>query len=328
MTGVLIPTATVAEWLEARRHGVTASEIAVIMGLSPWSSPYALFWRKLGELPEQDDSDAMALGRYLESYVLDRFEDRHPEFVVAAGGQHLYSHPDRPWQMATPDAMLHEADLSHMPTRHGPMVTSIYPVAVLEAKTDASHDGWGEDGTDGIPVRYRCQVLWQCDVLGVDHWYLACLFLHSRKLRVYEGVIDADAEADLKIMRDTAQCFLDDIRDGNPPDVDWRPATTTALKRLHPSVEDRDAHIGRRLEISYRAAIRRHKEAEKRKQLMENRLRDAMGSARRAVAAYGSGPGGGLLIARRDVYDLPEKTITRKAATVDRLVAVKPKDQP
>ncbi|MDR3033905.1 MAG: YqaJ viral recombinase family protein, partial [Kitasatospora sp.] len=38
MTAVLVPAASEAEWLEARRQGVTASEIAAILGLSPWES--------------------------------------------------------------------------------------------------------------------------------------------------------------------------------------------------------------------------------------------------------------------------------------------------
>ena len=63
------------EWLEARRHGITASEIAAVLGLSPYESPYSLYWRKLGELPAQDDTLAMALGRHLESFVAGQFAD-------------------------------------------------------------------------------------------------------------------------------------------------------------------------------------------------------------------------------------------------------------
>jgi putative phage-type endonuclease len=310
MTAVLIPTSSEQEWLEARRQGITASEIPVIMGLSPYSSPYALYHRKLGVLPEQDDNDAMALGRYLEQYVADRFESLHPQFRLDAQARwSLYAHRDRPWQMASPDRILWEAD----PDEDEPI-----PLAVLEAKTDASYDGWGEDGTDQIPVHYRCQVLWQMDVLGVTTGYVACLFLHSRKIRVYELTLDSDAEADLKIMRDTASCFLQQIKDGDEPDVDWRPATTAALKRLHPLLGDFTMTIPARLAAWYRAACRDVKAAEKRKALYENRIREVLGTGR-----YANSPDG-MPVARRDVYDLPEKTITRKASTVDKLVPAKP----
>ena len=56
---VLPGTASEADWLTARRQGITASEIAIVMGLSPYSSPFALYHRKTGDLPEQPDSTAM-----------------------------------------------------------------------------------------------------------------------------------------------------------------------------------------------------------------------------------------------------------------------------
>jgi putative phage-type endonuclease len=305
---LLIKTGTEEEWLAARRRGVTASEIAVVMGLSPYDSPFALYHRKRGDLPDVEDTDAMERGRILEPYIAERFGRRYP-FCQVGDGRQLFTHPERPWQMATPDRLLTEG----LP--HG--YPSACAVAVLECKTDASgSDEWGDDGSDQIPVHYRCQVLWQMDVLGVTAAYVACLAMRSWKLRVYELTMDGDAEADLKIMRDTAECFLDDIRDGRAPGVDWRPQTAAALKHLHPSLEDREAIVGVRTAISYRAACRRYKEAERRKNEMANRLRAEMGSARTAVTRRGE------QVATRQVYEVKEHT--RKASTTDKLVPAKP----
>jgi putative phage-type endonuclease len=321
---LLIETGTEAEWLAARRNGITASEIAVVMGLSPYDSPFALYHRKRGDLPEIEDTDAMERGRVLEPYIADRFARLHPEFIVDGDGRALYAHPDRPWQMATPDRLLQESATCGIAEHDG--VFEIENVAVLETKTDAgSDDAWGDDGTDQIPVHYRCQVLWQMDVLGVTAGYVACLAMRSWKLRVYELTMDDQAQADLRLMRIEALAFLDRLNGcGGPPDVDWRPQTAAALKHLHPSVEDRDAHIGRQLEISYRAALRRYREAGRRKDEMTNRLRQAMGTARRAVASHTRGADGGrVVIATRQVYEVAEHT--RKASTVDKLVPAKPK---
>ena len=93
---------------------------------------------------------------------------------------------------------------------------------------------WGEDGTDEIPVHYRCQVLWQMDVMGVDTAFVACLFIQPWKTRVYELTMDDAATADLKLMREEARDFLDRIDLRDPPDVDWRPATASALKTPPP----------------------------------------------------------------------------------------------
>ena len=68
-------TRSEAEWLEARRQGITASEIAIVMGLSPYSSPYALYHQKLGQLPGVEETDAMQLGKHMESFVADRFAE-------------------------------------------------------------------------------------------------------------------------------------------------------------------------------------------------------------------------------------------------------------
>ena len=309
MTATLIETGTEAGWLEARRHGVTASEIASVMGLAPdsWASPYALYHRKRGELPGIEDTDAMERGRILEPYIAGRFAKLRPEFAVEGDGRTLYRHPERPWQMATPDRVLTE-----------------YPAlgdfaAVLETKTDAGDD-WGEEGTDQIPVHVRCQVLWQMDVMGVSTAYVACLLMRSWKLRVYEIALDAGAEADLELMRGEAREFLDRISRGNPPDVDWRPQTAAALKHLHPDVEDREAVVSTRAAISYRAACRRYKEAERRRDEMTNRLRAEMGSARTAVTRRGEE------VATRQAY--PVREHVRKASAVDKIVPAKPrKDQ-
>jgi putative phage-type endonuclease len=320
MTAVLIPTGSEQEWLDARRKGVTASEIAILLGLSPYGSPFALFHQKRGDLPDQEDDLAMAIGRHFEDFVAGQFAERHPEWVVTGNGRDLFAREDRPWQMATPDREVWEYQVER--ETNGTELTK--PVAVLEAKTDGGFDGWGDDGTDEIPVHYRCQVLWQMDVLGVTTGFVACLFMNRRQLRVYELTLDDAAQADLKVMRSAARRFLERIDHGDAPGVDWRPATTGALKHLHPDVQDTDVPISSQLAGWYMAACRNLKAAEQRKARWENEIRERIGSAHRAFD-----PGrGGQVIARRDVYDVPAKTIERKAYTVNKLVAVKPKEKP
>ena len=91
------------------------------------------------------------------------------------------------------------------------------PIAVLETKSDASPgDQWGEDGSDEIPVHYRGQVLWQMDVMGVSTAFVACLFIQTWKIRVYELTMDDAAIADLKLMREEARDFLDRIELAGP----------------------------------------------------------------------------------------------------------------
>jgi putative phage-type endonuclease len=339
----LIPTASEAEWLAARRRGVTASEIAGIMGLAPnsWESPYSLYHQKLGILPPPEQTEEQEVGQVLEPYIARKFAERHPEFAVLGDGRGLYAHSSRPWQLATPDQIVHElAEVDGCTCGQGP--NGYYgahergcgwelgqPVAVAEFKTDGGSDEWGEPGTDEIPVHYRCQVLWQMDVLGLRRAYVACLG-RDRKVREYvvehagqftQGWCIGECKAceDIALMREAARDFLDRIDRKDPPDVDYRPATAYALKQLHPSVEEFDATIGDRLAANYRAAARNLKHWEQRKKLYEARIRQAIGPAHRAIVA------GGEVVARRDVYEVRESV--RKGYTVDKLVNVPPKKE-
>lgn len=326
MSGILIPTISEADWLDRRRHGITASEIAIVLGLSPYSSPFELYYRKRGELPPQPDNDAMAIGRAMENYVAGQFGRRHPEFYLTGSGRELYRHSEREWQMATPDRVAFERQLCGSCDAGLPMGCTCEteregrePLAAVECKVDAG-DQFGDEDSGEIPVHYRCQVLWQMDVLSVTTGYLAALLWHKRQVRVYEITMDDQARADLELMRAEALAFLGRIRTGEAPEPDWRPATTAALKHLHPSLDDRHQPVSRQLARSYRAAVRRYEEAKRRREEMTNRLRDAMGSAHFAVTPDGQ------KVARRDVY--PVKEHVRRASTTDKIVPIQPKDKP
>ena len=296
-------------WFAERANGITASEIAAVMGLSPYESPFSLYWRKRGMLGEQADSEGMRWGRRLERHIADEFADRHPEFSVMAAG--LYARADRPWEMASPDGLLYDTETYGVVERAG--VFYIEPVAGLECKTTGSWDGWGPDGSDEVPLHYRAQVVWQADVLGVP-----CVYVPVVNGRTYrEYVVQAHPE-DAALMRKAAEQFTAAIRDGNPPDVDGSTATITALKTIHADLDDTEATVPNGLAASYRAAVRGLRKAETRKKTVEAKLRDRMGRARVAVDPHGD------KVATRTIYTVKEHV--RSAATVDRLIL--PKETP
>jgi putative phage-type endonuclease len=277
MSAQLVPTSSEAEWLDARRKGVTASEIATVMGLSPWDSPYALYHRKLGILPAQADAAPLERGRDLEPIIVRKFAEAHPDILVSGTGRDLYASSERPWQLATPDRLINI-------NRIAPGLRVIGTEgSLLEAKSDAGSDEWGEPGTDEIPVQYRAQAIWQADVMGVRRVHVACLRVREWDVREYVVEMDDSAKADLELMLKEARDFLDRIDLREAPDVDWRPATAAAIRGLYPDPGEADVLIGRQLAISYRAAVRRFKEAEQRKDEMANRVLAAVGGGRRAV---------------------------------------------
>ena len=47
------------EWLAIRRTGIGSSDIAGVLGLSPWASPYTVWADKRGRVPPVEQTEAM-----------------------------------------------------------------------------------------------------------------------------------------------------------------------------------------------------------------------------------------------------------------------------
>lgn len=272
------------EWRDARRAGIGASEIAAVLGISPWTSPFALYWQKRQGWADVDSPEKRR-GRRMEQVVAEEWEDANPGHVLMPAG--LYRHPQHEWMLATPDRLLYDVDgpLPGDPA-YGP------PVGLWECKTSATRDGWGDDGTDEVPAHYHAQCQWQSAVFGGIPVRLAVMFLPSWEMRTYH--IEHDPH-DLEVMLTAGRDLMRRLREDDPPEPDWTPASTRALKRLHGSVEDRDVEIPEALVLRYTNARHYAAAAEQDKAAVENEIRAKIGDARRAVC-------GGVPVATRVVY--------------------------
>lgn len=299
MTIQLLPHDTPRDvWLAARHDGIGASEIAAVMGISPWESPFSLYWRKVNEWQIQANAE-MNTGTFLEPTIVDWFTQHcDPDNHLTIQKAGLYAHKDRPWQMATPDRLI-LSDLScsecggwgEAPDPEDDDAAwstctycdgeSVFPqlAALLECKwVAATWDGWGEENTDQIPVYYRAQCLWQMDVMGVDEVFVAAL--GPSGFRSYRVRRD---EADLKVMREYGRRFMQRLETAEPPGIDDHSATLAVVKRLHPDVDDVDVEIPADLAAGYRRAQRMKRLAEQVGSRYAVRLRAALGTGRRAV---------------------------------------------
>lgn len=268
------------DWYEMRSGGnVTASVIAAICGLDPHMSPFgAHFAQTMGWAREQ--SDAMKWGSLFEDAVAVMFGQNHPELTVLRAG--LYAHPDRLWQRATPDRLLVTAD---DPDLWSP-ADLLGMTVPLEAKTttqlNAPGSEWGPTGTSQVPERFMAQLQWQMDVLGAPRGWIAVVDLMSRDYREYPIRYSARVVSRMLVR---AEKFRWGIEHDTPPPIDAHPATTRALKLLHPEIDlDGEAEIAPELAEAYRRHKALAKRVEENGRLIENRLREAMGGARYAVA--------------------------------------------
>jgi hypothetical protein len=97
-----------AAWLEARRKGISASDVACVLGYG-YSSRNKLLQEKSGLGDYSDDLGQMSqvqAGRHFEAGLLAWFaEDHQLEYRGVLGCGTLMARSDRQWLMATPDAL-------------------------------------------------------------------------------------------------------------------------------------------------------------------------------------------------------------------------------
>ena len=255
-TGVLLGEFTpgTPEW-DAARAGlcITATQIAAVMGCSPWSNRFQLWHKKSGlRVPPFVVTPQIEWGNRLEPAVGAKFIDEHPELGLAPTG--TWRHQDRPWQRATPDLLGRE---------------------LVEIKTSPVALEWDQ----GVPLHYYCQAQWQLDTLGLDLCHVAVL-IAGHDYREY--VVEYDA-TDAETMRAAAEEFLGTVRDGRRPDIDDSEITYNTI-RVQPDRYDAiDVEIPDDLAELYMSRREYAKAADAEYTEAKSLLLDALGSGRNAV---------------------------------------------
>jgi putative phage-type endonuclease len=256
------------EWHAARRKGLGASEIAAVVGLSPFESAFSLWHRKKGNLPGPDPANPLFYwGHALEPLVAARYASDHPEFRVASVG--TYVHSERLWQIANLDRLLLSPVI---PDTTGPR-------AVLEIKTTRYGDNWGPHRSAQVPLHVRCQVMQQMDVMGVEFAEVAVL-IGGNDYREYR--IDYD-ETDALALREAGAAFWASIETDDEPPVDASWATYEAVRDLHPNINGEDVEVNAALYARYAATKADADSSADAHRQAKSELLAAMGEARRAL---------------------------------------------
>lgn len=246
-------------WLAARRAGIGGSDVAAVLGVSPWATPLDVYLSKVDPAPDAD-SPAKRRGRRLEPVVIEiyaeetgRRVERVPEIVRGP----------EPWMLASLDG------ISHAPAR------------VLEIKTASPFvRGWGESGGDGLPDHYAAQVLWYLAVTGLPAAEVAVL-IGSDDFRVYP--VARDEELIDHMVARVREFWHRHVLAGVPPP----PVTAADCARLWPAgdgqaIEADDATRAAILELAEVRAEARALEA--RAAGLDARLRAAIGPAEALTA--------------------------------------------
>ena len=163
-----------AAWLEERRTGLGGSDVAAVLGVSPWSSPLQLYLEKLGQAAPDEENDEKLWGTLLEDVVAREYARRRG--VAVQPGPQMLRHPQHPWAFANVDRVV------------------VGGAPGVEVKTSRFGDGWGEPGTDEMPQHVVAQVAWYAGITGIDEWDVPVL-VGGSDLRVYHYRRDPGLEA-------------------------------------------------------------------------------------------------------------------------------------
>ena len=200
MKPIVIKPASREEWLKAREDGIGASEVAAVVGLSPWETPFSLWLRKTGQAPPIEENVAMHLGTLLEPIVVQLWEE-HTGFkaVKASAKDIIYQDPEHPWRKVTPDRIAHEIGEDGKKKK-----------VLLEIKTTRM-----EFDPDEPPIYYVCQCQYQMHVTGIHTCYLCWL---AAGLNYDHVRLEYDEEFAQFLMEKVDAFYNDCVKGGQEPE--------------------------------------------------------------------------------------------------------------
>jgi putative phage-type endonuclease len=189
-----------AQWLEERRSGIGGSDVAPMLGLSPWKTPFALWQDKTGRAvevePDEAQRERMHFGTVLEDVVAREHAARTGQRVQRVTS--MLRHPDVPIALANLDrAIVEDGSRARWDQAAGRVLGAR---GILECKTAhalaQNSADWGEPGTDQVPAYYWMQVQWYLGIARLPYADLACLF-GGQRFVIYTIASDAAIFSDL-----------------------------------------------------------------------------------------------------------------------------------
>lgn len=228
-----IPTAAMSReaWLGERRKALGGSDMGAVLGLNQYRSAVSVWADKLGMIADQEDNEAMRIGRDLEDYVASRFSEasglrvQKYNYLLRDNANHLSANIDR--------RVLGES-------------------AGLECKTaSALSEGRYKGGC--YPESYYAQCVTYLAVTGWTRWYL-CAVVLGRGVYCYLMTTDPNdtcpdwcesmvyvSPEELDAVRIAARDWWEAYIVGNTmPPTDGSPSTTATLGELYPNASDPD----------------------------------------------------------------------------------------
>lgn len=201
------------KWLAERRKGLGGSDIAAMLGLSKYKTPYQLWLDKTGRETQDAQNEAAYWGNTLEEVIAKEYAKRNGVKIQRVN-QVLVG--DQPYMLGNIDrAVVNPAISGNVRYKEGFGLTTD---RILEVKTSSGwlEKLWGDDD-EAIPDYYLSQTQWYMGNLGEHiHTCDLAVLIGGQKYRQYR--IGRDDEL-IAILKDEAVKFWNEyVLADTPPD--------------------------------------------------------------------------------------------------------------
>lgn len=205
------------------KHGIGGSDIAIILGVSPFKSKFELWLEMTGQKahPDFGNNESVEWGNILEPVVRDHF--REVTGFKVYKNNFVLAHDEHDWMIANLDGEVIDPAFSGR--------------GVLEIKTTKEHRK--KDWENGCPIYYMAQVQWYLGVTGYEYAYIACLiggstfkyFLIERDDYVIDNMIHQGKE------------FMEMVKHRIPPEIGGSAKESQWLAERFPEAIEEEMNI-------------------------------------------------------------------------------------
>jgi putative phage-type endonuclease len=193
-----------------RQSFLGGSDIASLLGISPYKSPIDLWQEKTGKVTGNKEGIHLRYGTFMESFVASEYE-KATGYTIKECPQG-FEHPTHSFILSHIDRLVdtHSNDKKES-------CASAQSDRILECKTASvfNQHQWGEIGSDVIPPSYLAQVMTYMSTVNLNQADVAVL-LGNQDFRIYSVMRDRDLE---KIILQKAHYFWTEyvLKDIPPP---------------------------------------------------------------------------------------------------------------
>ena len=218
------------DWLNYRRRGIGGSDVAAILGVSPFRTARDIYYDKIGVVaidPDESNWVQLEMGNLLEDLVAQIFQKKTGYRVFKI--HKMFYHVKYQFMLADVDYFVELPDGT---------------IALLEIKTTNynAKDNWWLDGREIVPIYYELQGRHYMAVMDYDRVFFCCLYGNTEdEVIIREIKRDKAYEEELIYLEEAF--WMGNVQKRNPPPYIEDGDLILESVRMYGAAADPDAEV-------------------------------------------------------------------------------------